>query len=262
MTYEQELEIIKKKREGFSNRQIMTEYSIKSVKTIYDIIKRNGIKKVGNKKYFVDEKYFQNIDSEEKAYWLGFLFADGYVRMKNSRSGELKLKLSSKDKHHIELFNKCLSSNYKIKDSISKVEKNNKVSISNVASLSIYNTNMVGDLIKLGCTNNKTFSIRFPKIDKSLNRHFIRGYFDGDGNIYKNINRPNSFSITIASNLKFIEDIKKEIGVGSIIEHGNIFLLSIRKIKEVKFLHDYMYCESNIFLKRKKDIFDKIKNKI
>ena len=86
MTTEQELEIIKKKNDGVKLSVIMEEYSIKTPKTIYDIIKRNGIKKIGNKKYNVDENYFSIIDNEYKAYWLGFLYADGYVRMKYNRS--------------------------------------------------------------------------------------------------------------------------------------------------------------------------------
>ena len=124
MTQEQEIEIIEKRKSGIKIKQIMSDYSIKSVKTIYDIIKRNGIKKVGNKKYQVDDNYFNLIDTEEKAYWLGFLYADGYVRMKDSRSGQLKLKLSSKDRDHIILFNKCLSSNYPIKDYLSTITYN------------------------------------------------------------------------------------------------------------------------------------------
>ena len=62
-------------------------------KTVSDIIKRDGNPHIiANKKYTVNENYFENIDNEEKAYWLGFLYADGYVRMKDGRSGELKLK--------------------------------------------------------------------------------------------------------------------------------------------------------------------------
>ena len=117
MTTEQEIEIIKKKNNGFKNKQIMLEYSIKSPKTIYDIVKRKGIKKIANKKYDVNENYFSSIEGEERAYWLGFLYADGYVRIKG-KSGQLTLKLSSKDRDHIVLFNKCLESNYPIKEKL------------------------------------------------------------------------------------------------------------------------------------------------
>lgn len=259
MTNEEEIEIINKRKNGARLTQIMNEYSIKSPKTIYDIIKRNGIKKVGNKKYIVDENYFSIIDSEEKAYWLGFLYADGYVRLKNNRSGQLKFKLSIKDRNHIELFNSCMNSNYKIKDYTSSVKYNGGFSKSNVSELSIYNTKIVKDLIRLGCVNKKTFSIRMPDIEKSLYRHFIRGYFDGDGNIYKNKNRSNSFQVSIASNFEFNSDIKGILGYGRIYKNGNIHLLIFSKLDEVLDFYNYIYDNASIYLLRKKQIFEKIK---
>lgn len=259
MTQEQEIEIIEKRKSGIKIKQIMSDYSIKSVKTIYDIIKRNGIKKVGNKKYQVDDNYFNLIDTEEKAYWLGFLYADGYVRMKDSRSGQLKLKLSSKDRDHIILFNKCLSSNYPIKDYLSTITYNGAKSESNVSEVSIYNTRIVSDLIRNGCVNKKTFLIRLPNIEGKLYRHFIRGYFDGDGTIYKNKNRGNSFQVNIASNFNFLSDIKSILGYGTIYKSGNIHILTFSKIEEVKNFRDYMYNGTSIYLNRKKIVFEKIK---
>ena len=256
MTYEEEIEIIIKRKNGVSLKQIMSEYSIKSVKTIYDIIKRDGFKKVGNKKYKVDDSYFSKIDTEEKAYWLGFLFADGYVRLKNNRSGQLKLKLSSKDRDHIVLFNNCLSSNYKIKDYISTIKYNDNYISSGVSEVSIYNTNIVKDLINNGCVNKKTFKIRMPNIEKSLYRHFIRGYFDGDGNIYKSKSRKNSYQVTIASNFEFNMDILGIINFGKIYKYGNIYLLKFSKIDEIKEFYNYIYNDCKIYLPRKKKIFE------
>ncbi len=259
MTSEQEIEIIQKRKNGVKIKQIMSEYCIKSVKTIYDIIKRNGIKKVGNKKYQVDESFFTLINSEEKAYWLGFLYADGYVRLKCNRSGQLKLKLSSKDREHIILFNNCISSNYPIKDYISSVLYKGTKSYSNVSEVSIYNTKIVNDLISHGCVNKKTFLIKMPNLDESLYRHFIRGYFDGDGTIYKVKSRKNSFQVSIASNFNFIVDIKCKLGYGSIYKSGNIHLLTFSKIEEVKCFRNLIYEDSTIFLDRKKQSFEKIK---
>lgn len=259
MTYLEEMDIIEKRKNGVKISQIMSEYNIKSVKTIYDIIKRKGIKKVGNKKYSVNDNYFNEIDTEDKAYWLGFLFADGYVRMKNNRSGQLKLKLSIKDKDHIILFNKYLSSNYLIKNYTSQTKYKNRFSISNVSEVSIYNSKIVKDLVRHGCVNNKTFLIKFPDIEAHLYRHFIRGYFDGDGCIYKLKNRPNSFSISIVSNFQFVSDIKDKLGYGKIYQSENIHILLFNKISEIKNFCEYIYKDSTIFLERKKQIFDKIK---
>lgn len=263
MTIEQELEIIKKKNDGVKLHEIMREYSIKTSKTIYDIIKRNGVKKIGNKKYDVDENYFSIIDDEHKAYWLGFLYADGYVRMKYNRSGELKLKLSSKDKEHLLLFNKCLSSNYPIKDSVSTISYKGENSISNISTLCIYNTKIVNDLIKVGCVSNKTFVIRLPKIQNLLYRHFIRGYFDGDGCLSES--KKGNFTIKIISNELFIEDIKKyllSIGLSKIYirNNGRVKSLLIHNKKDCLIFKELIYNNSSIYLDRKHEIFERLFN--
>lgn len=43
----------------------------------YNLPLRNDVEK--NKKYTCDSTFFNVIDTEEKAYWLGFLMADGFI---------------------------------------------------------------------------------------------------------------------------------------------------------------------------------------
>lgn len=211
------------------------------------------MKKIPNKKYHLNENYFNIINNEEKSYWLGFLYADGNVRMYKNRSGILTLKLAGLDKNHIKKFNKCIDSDYKIKDNKYK----------NYSILSIYNTKMVKDLYKLGCVNNKTQKIRLPKLDLELMRHFIRGYFDGDGCISKIKNGINCYSISITSNINFILDLKKYID--SIFSCDLNFYESKNKKYSTLLISDkknrynfynYIYNNSSIYLKRKKDIFN------
>lgn len=151
---EQEKEIITKKANGELNSKLMEEYGIK-YHLIYQVLKRNGKDKpISNKRYDVNDNYFENIDTEEKAYWLGFLYADGYVRAikckdgLTNRFGELKLKLSINDKEHIELFKKCICSTHKIKDMESTVINNGKTSHTICSSFSVFNLKMVEDLFK------------------------------------------------------------------------------------------------------------------
>jgi hypothetical protein len=73
---------------------------------------------------------------------------------------------------------------------------------SDCSTFSIYNTKIVSDLYKHGCVNNKTFKIKLPKLREDLIRHFIRGYFDGDGCI----SLPN---IKILGNEDFISSLQK-----------------------------------------------------
>ncbi len=258
LNVKQELEIIEKKKNGITLKKIMLEYNIKQAKTIYDVIERNGREKlIANKRYTINENYFENIDTEEKAYWLGFLYADGYVRMKYERSGELKLKLAIKDKEHIELFKKCLDSTHPIKDVNSKVIVDGREYKSLCSAFSVYNTKLVQDLYKIGCVNVKTFLITIPNIDSELIRHFIRGYFDGDGCIHLTKNS-NGATCSIISNEIFINGIKNILGYGNIRKCDNIYVISFGAKENILYFYHLLYDNSTIYLKRKKDLFDKL----
>lgn len=87
-------------KSGLGETKIRNQNGV-SIRHIRRTLKENGVKSIGTKRYDVDETFFEMIDTEEKSYWLGFLFADGYVRIRNEKYGELKLKLQTKDKLHI-----------------------------------------------------------------------------------------------------------------------------------------------------------------
>ena len=271
LTTQQEKEIIAKKQQGVSNLEIISEYKINK-HLIYQILNRDGREKIiANKKYFVNQDYFEEIDTEEKAYWLGFLYADGYVRMHKGRSGELKLKLSIKDKAHIELFKKCINSTHQIKDISSEViNESGKKSSSLCSSFSVYNTKLVNDLFKQGCLNNKTYKLQFPFLNFSLERHFIRGYFDGDGCVstheyisyinkkgHKNINNINMIHFTSGS-LPFLENIQKILfnKINTSCLKIGLYKKAYRIIwysrDDITKIYSYLYKDSTIFLERKK----------
>ncbi len=259
LTIEQELEIIEKRKNNIPFKIIMTEYGIRTNKTIYDIIERNGRDKIiANKKYSVDENYFSEIDTQDKAYWLGFLYADGYVRIKNNKSGELKIKLCVKDKAHIELFKKCINSTHKIIDGKSYVVVNGRKYESEYSTFSVYNTKLVNDLIRHGCLNNKTFKIRLPDIPEYFISHFIRGYFDGDGCI--SIDKNNSISCSIISNKLFIKDIFDIIGYGSIRKNINVYNLYLYRYSYIEKFYNLLYNDSIIYLERKRETFERVVN--
>ena len=205
----------------------------------------------------VDDTFFENVDTESKAYWLGFLYADGYVRKKHD-GGQLKLKLKQTDKNHIELFKCHIKSEHKITDNTETLKKNGKEYISHNSTLSVYNLKIVNDLINLGCVECKTQKIRFPDINSNLVHHFIRGYFDGDGCIHKHKNYENVFHISIISNNNFCCDLFDIIKMGMIHEHENYSILHINKISDIKKFRDIIYKDASVFLERKKIIFDKI----
>jgi len=201
------------------------------------------------RKYKVNEGYF-DVLNENSAYWLGFLYADGYVRLRNGRSGTLKLKLKVTDRNHIEKFLNDIDSDHPIKCGIDGKSK--------FCLTSVNSNKMVKRLFELGCVNNKTFKIRLPDLTQNLMSHFIRGYFDGDGSISKVKNRPNSFVLNICSNKNFNQHLVEYLGYGKIYEDINYSVITISKINDVKNFRDYIYTENCIKLDRKYEVFKQI----
>ena len=103
---------IRKNYFNMPTKDILRELSI-SITPLRSILKKHNIKCKSSKKYTFDENFFKNIDTEDKAYWLGFFYADGCVRVRKE-SSESKLKLSIKDIDHLEKFKKSLNGNNKI----------------------------------------------------------------------------------------------------------------------------------------------------
>lgn len=118
----------------------------------------------------VNDDFFEVIDTEEKAYWLGFLFADGSIR---SSRNEVAIQLQRGDKRHLEKFRDALDSEYGIWD----IDHDGILK----TGTAITSDKMVSDLISHGCVPNKTHKDTYPDIDGALELAMIRGWFDGDG---------------------------------------------------------------------------------
>lgn len=131
-------------------------------------IRKNG------RKYIFNENYFESIDTEEKAYWLGFLAADGGI---NRRT--LKINLNVRDKKHLEKFAIALNSNLTVKEIPGTGYGKGTI----MASLEINSIKMVTDLARHGIIPNKSLILKPPMLPSELECHWIRGYLDGDGSI-------------------------------------------------------------------------------
>lgn len=123
----------------------------------------------------IDERYFQHIDGEAKAYWLGFLTADGSVRW-NKEEGNYSvcLGLKASDGDHIGKLESALGSNRE------PLIETRKFGIS--ARLTWYSKALVKDLIDHGVGPRKsTTDYELPTIRADIEHHYWRGVFDGDG---------------------------------------------------------------------------------
>lgn len=252
--------LIKDYEQGNSIRVISSKYNIQH-KSIRSILIINGYKirtnAFNSKKYSCDQHYFEDIDTPDKAYWLGFLFADGFV----TKDGKFGLSLKSCDEHIIYQLKSDLCSDSPIKKYLTT--GGYKVGIE-YSKLLITDYKMRDDLIKHGVVLNKTNIIIKPNISNDLVRHFIRGYFDGDGSIYKSSKTPDynvSFCgtddlLTFIHNYLFANGlIKKNLKlekrkpfhiVSSIRYGGNIQVLNIM---------NHLYRDATRYLFRKFNIY-------
>jgi len=192
-----------------------------------------------------NQDVFSKIDTEEKAYWLGFFYADGYVS-KNSNHIEISLQLS--DINHLKKFNKFLNRT-------SKIHTNQ-----NRCRISMNCKKLHEDLISKGCIPNKSLILKFPKKDVVSNylvKHFIRGYFDGDGSIMHRTNKKYiSPYISIIGTLEFIKDLRiradwKILKIYKDKRHKNNTYFISYIGKYVYNMLDFLYEDASIYLDRK-----------
>lgn len=209
-----------------------------------------------SRKNKLNERFFEVINTESKAYWLGFLYADGYVCKRHDKNGKEKggaveLSLQSRDKYHIQNFLDDIESTAPITDK--KVKLNGKDYFANRACIS--SIRMVNDLIHHGCFENKSLILQPPTtVPKNLIPHFIRGYFDGDGCVCFYPERY-GYVYSILGTKEFLEFVVRETGVLSYdirsFETKKCFELQIYSKKSVEIFHNYIYANKSIYLERK-----------
>lgn len=226
---------------------------------------KQGLKK---SPYNCNYNFFKTIDTEEKAYWLGFIASDGWVTENlQTNSGSVGIELKYSDIGHLSKFNKSIQGNYKIDIINKKCKISTQIyKVHKMCQIRIFSIDMVNDLKNLGITQNKTYEFVLPNLPDDLMRHFIRGYFDGDGCVRIRTHRLASGVVSkyplcdIASvNNTFLEQLRKylyeKIGICSYIyrEQSGVYRLCIHKNEyTVKFLN-YIYNNTKLFLDRKYD---------
>ena len=163
--------VIEKYNEVKNIKKVAKSFGV-STRPIKRILDKNNIH-LTNRRYDVNHNYFEDIDCEEKAYWLGFLYADGCVRKSKSGS-QLVLKLSIKDEGHLYKFKENIESGHKINYSESNViTKKGNLSTSKNCSIRVNSNKMIEGLIRQGCVPRKTFTIQTPNINDDLICLFI-----------------------------------------------------------------------------------------
>ena len=216
----------------------------------------------------VRSDYFSKIDSELKAYLLGFLLADGCIYENNTKSSyRVILELKFTDAYIVDLFKQALNTN-----SCIVIDKRHN---SEFHSCAITNNQIALDLISLGVCVGKP-NRHLPSIDKDLLPHLLRGLFDGDGCITYRRAHPYGESYTGRVNIVgfeyVINDVAKlydVIGISNYSINSNnsneLLAIDVRRFADVQLFYDYVYADANFYLNRKKEKFEeyfKLKNKM
>lgn len=215
----------------------------------------------------VNENFFAEWN-KDMAYVLGFVVADGCVMKRKNRKNSYIFNITSKDIDHLKNIKKVMGCDDDIKLKSSRsFDKNKKCGFFNIC-----NKKVCRDLINLGIYPRKTYNLGIIKVPNKYFRDFLRGFFDGDGTVY--IYKVNSVLQLkmgfICASKEFLENLNERI-----CEAINIPFKEIHTYKDVgripkyniyyyindsEKLYDFMYGNNpQLYLKRKKDVFDKWK---
>ncbi len=171
-TNEQTQEIIRLYQEElYSQKSIGEKFGVDRG-VIKRVLLENGIElKAHNHKYHANYDIFSKIDTAEKAYWLGFIAADGYVTTPRATAGRtIGINISRKDKEILNKFIKFLDSNIPIVDHVQTQGFSNNSKMSRV---SVNSTKMALDLEEKGITSQKSLTLKPPYIDEKFYLSFI-----------------------------------------------------------------------------------------
>lgn len=215
------------------------------VKAIKSVLVSRGIK-VSLRKQPLNIEYFKEIDSPEKAYWLGFIAADGCIQ----KCG-YKLTFGVKDADILFKFQKSIGAGSPVRYREVFDKRTGKTNQQH--NIQICSKEFCQYIKNHGVDENKSKNFVFPKINPKLLSHFIRGIYDGDGSIHIKESPKNNkchFRVNIISTLAGVESINeiilKELNIeGNKIlasAYENVFYFNLSKDSEV-FL-DWLYKDS------------------
>jgi len=265
LSHREKTELFTKYETGkYTGADLAKEYPISSV-AINALLRRHGYKAKSQselqRKYNIDETLFDVIDTEEKAYFLGFLYADGY---NNTDRNSVNLSLKEDDKEILEKLNNLLQPNKPLQFVNTSNQRKTKgfEKSQNQYRLVIANKRISERLVELGCDKAKTHSLIFPtekQVPKHLVRHFVRGYFDGDGCVSNRVFSMDGTDCFLSSVQNILID---ELGLSKTKfykrhNHRDNNITSIRYCGSgnLRKIMDWLYTDATIYLDRKYEKF-------
>ena len=206
-----------------------------------------------------NDSYFTHIDTPEKAYWLGLIYADGSVGVYGRGKGQLSFCIKAADRCLLDTFKSDIECTNPVTESVSNKGYSRVM-------LTITSSKLFADLAAHGVVPNKTFKTCWPTLHDGLVSHFMRGYFDGDGSVGMRNKGPAYIHIDVTGYTPFIESYREELinrcatnfvklykpklsnGTSNLKYGGRLQVLRI---------YDFMYEGATRWLPRKKEVFDR-----
>ena len=249
LTLTQKQQICKQYIKGESCESISRKFNV-WCGTVVRVLKRNNIQRRDHRtscsRYKFNHAFFSKIDTEAKAYFIGFILADGCVRRDC-----LTIQLHQQDTHILEYFISCIEGDNKLYFSKQRNGDEHPV-------LKLSSQQMITDLRQHGIVENKTYNLTaLPVIPDHLERHFWRGVMDGDGCVYLSKDKK-QFQAFICNYLKRPIDAfesflhSNNIKTRGIVKYPSVYNLTLNNKFAIKFLN-LIYTDSDpkLCLKRK-----------
>lgn len=227
----------------------------------------------GTSKRSLRHDFFKNIQTELQAYLLGFHAADGSINLERYT---LRVKLTKNDSEIVNLFKESISPEAYTRNvnGFDSIIREKPVTTKTAFEVNISSKILINDIIELGYGPNKTYKeLHLPKISEDLIRHFIRGYFDGDGSIIGSVRKPNiknrekNYRVTRAFNIdcknnailneikNFLEKYDININI-NYISRDDMYRLVTSAQEQIERLFHFLYDDSNFYLIRKFNKFN------
>ena len=257
-----EPKIVEMYQQGLSAPEIAHQFGVAHT-LILRYLEKNGIDRRSAEEchriYPIREDFFDVIDTQEKAYFLGFLYADGG---NNKDANFVRVDLARKDKDILE---KLASLIYleeplqHIKDQNREKEYKGQKVIYHTSYFNINSKYICHKLEELGCPAAKSLVITFPKwlVDPELQRHFIRGYYDGDGGVSLTDVKERGAHTRMVSTFEFCQSMHKIISKETGIQFGepyndvddkNVYSIHLSGNRQVVHFLDWLYKNATIYL--------------
>lgn len=263
--------IFEKYEQGYTLKQIHDLfYPQFTVDQINYICREKGITRKNGNIAKLNHNYFSEINSPEKAYWLGLLFADGCIRHEKQKGNSwvVQLSLMKEDKYLVEEFAKAVETDKEVKEYCNKTGFQRKDGAPHIeCRINLYSSKMAKDLEKYGVVPRKSLKVKeLPNIEERYMSHFIRGFFDGNGTItHFMCHEKEKPRIGFYSTHDFCDNLNQYLNktiktsLNKVCDQKNekVSFISFSKKEDVKNLYDFMYKDAEVFLKRKKQKIEK-----